>query len=216
MTITVHVEENPSIRLTDQRFEARPPDELSFRVEGNLTLSGTLLETFEGTALNPVSLGVAVDGSPDSRTVDIDLADETTLRLEAVDVGIATPDGDAVPTEPDDVVSDAEAGDVVPDAELAGDVATEAPDADASPAALSFTVDGSISAVPHSAVTAFADGSPRLVSLTFAVDDALRGDVGAGADVLAELSFFGYTVTVRRDGSIVVGAHENSTGKGLP
>ncbi|WP_224449245.1 hypothetical protein [Haloprofundus salilacus] len=206
MTITVHVAENPNVRLTDQRFEARPPGELSFRVEGNLTLTGALLRAFEGTTLDPVSLGVAVDGSRDSETVDIDLRDEATLRLEGVDVGIATPDADAMPTEPDDVS---------PDAELVGDVAAETPDADASPAALSFTVEGSMTAVPDSVVRALADGPPRLASLTFAVDDAVRGDGGAGDDVLAELAFLGYTVTVRRDGSIVVGAHEKSTGKGL-
>lgn len=186
MSHTVQIDENDSVRITDADIEACPPDRLAFEVEGTLTLTETLLATFEGATLNPTQVTVTVD---ESRSIAVDLTDEASLRLESLDVGVAPPDVD-------DLVPNSDTLSAIAD----GDTATEVPE----PEVLAFTVEGVIRDVPSEVVGAVAAGDPALESLTFAIDTA-RTDGGAESEVVLELALFGYGIVVRRNGLITIG-----------
>lgn len=186
MSLTLQLTDTDSVQLTDERIERRSPGRIEFAVEGTLSVTEALLATFEGATLNPARVTIAVD---ESRTVDIDLTDEASLRLETVDVGIATPDADDLLPESDPISAVAN-----------GDPAPAAP----SPDVLAFTVEGEIRGVPAETVEAVAAGDPEIVSLTFTVDDA-RTDGGSKPDVILELALFGYGIVVRRNGRTTIG-----------
>ncbi|WP_436344571.1 hypothetical protein [Natronorubrum sp. FCH18a] len=186
MSITLTVNDTDSVQLTDERVVRQSPDRIGFAVEGTLSVTEALLAAFEGATLNPARVTIAVD---ESRTVDIDLTDEASLRLETIDVGIATPDAD----------------DLVPESDPISAVANDDPASAApTPDVLAFTVEGVIRGVPAETVEAVAAGDPEFVSLTFTVDDA-RTDGGSKPDVVLELALFGYGIVVRRNGRISIG-----------
>lgn len=198
MSLTVEIAENRGIRVTEDCIETQPPDRLAFTVEGAITMTEQVLGEFAGTTLNPSRVAVSVD---ESRTVDIDLDDEASLRLSSIDVGVETPDSDDISRGIDTLRESA-----TDPAELA----------DAKPAALAFTVEGTISDVPEETLETVAEGEPEIATVTFAVEDPVRGDGGPNDDALLELTLFGYGLAVRRDGSIVVGNRGRSSGIGIP
>ncbi|QSW99560.1 hypothetical protein [Haloterrigena alkaliphila] len=188
MSVTIDLDDTESIQLTETDVERRPPDRLEFAVEGSLTVTPDLLANFEGATLDPVQVTVS---SGDADPVAIDLTDAATLRLETVDVGVATPDGEDV-------------------AEGLGAVASTATgnggSVDSPPGVISFSVDGVLRDVPTATLEAVGNDAPELESLTFAVEESLRSDGGSDDDnVVFELTLLGYGIVVRRDGSIVVG-----------
>lgn len=198
MSNTVRFDDAESIRLSDVTVETRRSDGLEFTVQGSLRVTETLLGEFEGTTLNPVR--VTVSGG-DADPVTLDLTGPATLRLEAVDVGVATPDREDLADGIDALRPSADGG--------PGSV-------DSRPDVLSFTVEGEIRDVPSETFAALPEGVSDLESLTFAVDESARSDGGRGDDVLLELSLLGYGIVVRRDGSIVVGNAGSLAGIGLP
>lgn len=181
MSLTVHVDENPSIRLTGQVVETHPPDRVEFAAEGVIRMTETLLSEFEGRSLVPVGVVFEVD---DSRTVETDLAGEASLRIETVDVGVETPDADDLSPGMETVSS-------ATDDEPAGSIA--------------FTVEGVISSVPPETLDRIAGGASTLKSVTFAVEDAVRSDGGSGGDVVFEFGVLGRRVVVHRNGTVDVG-----------
>ncbi|AGB31328.1 hypothetical protein C488_00829 [Natrinema pellirubrum DSM 15624] len=197
MSVTVRLADAESIRLTANAVETVPPDRLEFTLRGRLTMTEALLAQFEGATLNPVRIAVSADGDP----VEIDLTASAALRLEDVDVGVATPD-------PDDITDGVDA--LRPSA-------NDDPDgADVRPDVLAFTVEGAIRDVPPATLAAIVDDAPGIESATFAVEEPLRSDGGEANDVVFELTLFGYGIVVRRDGTIVVGSSEGLTGIDLP
>ncbi|WP_235920697.1 hypothetical protein [Natronorubrum halalkaliphilum] len=153
MSVTLQLTDTDSIHLTDERIERRSPGHIEFAVAGTLSLTEAVLAAFEGATLNPAQATIAID---EGRTVDIDLTDEASLRLETIDVGIASPD-------PDDLVPESDPISAVAD----DDPASAAP----SPDVLAFTVEGVIRGVSTEAIEAVAAGDPEFASLTFTVDD---------------------------------------------
>ncbi|WP_222918483.1 hypothetical protein [Natrinema sp. SYSU A 869] len=186
MTVTITLDENENIDLTDTDIENRAPDRLAVTIEGQLTVTDALLAEFEGAALDPVRITVAVE---DAEPIAIDLMGPASLRLENVDVGVATPDEDAIGDGLDALES------------VAGDSSESS---DTRPDVIAFTVDGVIRDVPATTIEAIAGGDPTLESLTFAVEESLESDGGSGSDVLFELALLGYGIVVHRDGTIVV------------
>lgn len=190
MSPTVHIDRNPSVTVTDEVLEPRPPDRIAFEAEGVIKLSEALLGEFEGSSLQPVRVDVAVDSS---RTVTIDLSEEGSLRLESVDVGVATPGADDVRRGIDTVRS------------LGTDGAgAEDESGDAAAGAVAFTVEGSIRDLSEETVRSVVGESPTLASVTFSVAESARTDGGTPSDVLLEVGLLGYGVVVRRDGTIEV------------
>lgn len=188
MTHTVDLTGNENVTLTDGTVERRPPERLEFSVEGRLSVTDALLAQFEGATLDPVAVTVSSD---DSGTATIDLTGPATLRLENVDVGVATVDSNDVADGVSALRSTADSG-------------SEA--VDSPPDVLAFTVDGEIRSIPPTTFEAIEDDAPRLESLTFAAEDTVRSDGGSGDGVVLEFTLFGYGIVVRRDGSIVVGS----------
>ena len=186
MSVTIDLDDNECIRLTDIGVRRRAPDQLEFSVEGNLTVTDALLAEFKGATLDPVGITVSAE---DVAPIAIDLTDSASLRLENVDVGVATPDRDDIAAGIDTVRPSTDGG--------------PAP-VDSPPDVLSFTVDGVVRDVSPGALEPIADEAPRLESLTFAVDESLRSDGGRGSDVVCDLTLFGFGVVVHRDGRIVV------------
>ncbi len=187
MSNTVRFDDVESVRLSDVTVEMRPPDRLEFTAEGHLRVTETLLGKFAGATLNPVRVTVSGD---DADSVAIDLTGPAALRLEAVDVGVATPDREDLADGIDALRPSAAGG---PDS------------ADPRPDVLSFTVEGTVRDVPSETFAALPEGALHLESLTFAVDESTRSDGGRADDVLLELSLLGYGIVVRRDGSTVIG-----------
>ncbi|ADB61276.1 hypothetical protein Htur_2398 [Haloterrigena turkmenica DSM 5511] len=187
MRNTVRFDDAESIRLSDVIVETRSPDGIEFTAEGHLSVTEALLAEFEGTTLNPVRVTVSGD---ETGSVAIDLSGPATLRLETVDVGVATPDREDLADGIDALRSSANDG---------------SDSVDSRPDVLSFTVEGEIRNVPSETLSAISEDVSGLESLTFAVSESARSDGGGGDDVVLELSLLGYGIVVRRDGSIVVG-----------
>ena len=120
-------------------------------------------------------------------TVEVDLAGDAILDLATVDVGVETPGVEEV-----------------------------ASGLDQPPGRVSFALEGTISGLPTMAVETIVTGSPRIESVTFAVDDPVRGDGGAPGDPLLEVVLLGFTVVVRRNGAIEVSRGTGREDVGLP
>ncbi|MFC4543422.1 hypothetical protein ACFO5R_15940 [Halosolutus amylolyticus] len=188
MSVTLQFDDTENVRLTEATVETRSADRIEFVVAGSLTITDALLGQFEGATLDPVRVTVSADGTD---AVPIDLTDRASLRLDAVDVGVATPDGADVAAGIDALSPTTDGG----------------PDSlDSPPDVLSFTVHGEIRDVPTETIETIAGDSPTVESLTFAVEKSVRSDGGSGTDVIFELDLLGYGIIVRRDGSIVVGS----------
>lgn len=196
MGVTVNLDENRSIRVTEDAVETQPPDTITFVATGTVAMTEALLVTFEGTTLNPTRVSISVD---DSRTVDVDLSNGASLRLDTVDVGVETPDSD----------------DLAPDADSIASAADDGPDlADSTPGAIAFTVEGVIRSVSEETLASISSGFPALEALTFAVEDSVVSDGGSDDDVIFEFTVLGFGITVRRSGTIDVGMRENPVGLG--
>lgn len=196
MSHTVNLAEDPSVDLTEETVDPRPPDRIGFAAEGVIRMSEGLLQRFEGQSLDPV--GVEFSLGP-SRAVEVDLDEEASLRLESIDVGVGGLDAD-------DLASGVER--VRPSGD--GGRPTEGPTG-----AIAFTVEGTIHDVPETTVAAIADESPGLASVTFGVEESARADGGSPSDVLLEVGLFGYGVVVRRDGTIEVSSRGAASGVDL-
>lgn len=194
---TVHLGDHPSVDVTDQVVDPRPPDRIEFATEGVIRMTASLLGEFEGSTLNPVRVGIAVGPS---RTVEIDLDEEASLRLASVDVGVETPDADDLSNAMDAFSSSGDDG-----ADSSG----------ASRGAIAFTVEGSIRDLSEETLRTIADESPTLESITFSVGESVESDGGSPSEVLLEVSLFGYGIVVRRNGTIEVGANGAATDVGL-
>ncbi|SFG83781.1 hypothetical protein SAMN04488063_3049 [Halopelagius inordinatus] len=190
MSFTVHLDENESVRLTDEIFDVRPPDRVAFAVRGTITMTEELLGSFAGATLNPARVDISTG---ESDAVGIDLAERSSLRLETVDVGVETPDTD----------------DLSPGMDALGSSSENDAD-DTRPGAIAFTVEGAISDVPEATLESLSEGSPTLAALTFAVETPVRSDGGASDDPVFRFSLFGYGIVVHRDGVVEIG-----TGGGL-
>lgn len=184
MSPTVNIDENPSVTVTESVVDPHPPDRLGFLAEGVIRPTRALLGRFEGSSLTPVRVDFAVDGS---ETVAVDLEDESSLRLESIDVGVETPDVADVTDVIDSATGDGEGS------------------SDESSGAIAFTVEGTIRDLSEEQVAAIADGSPTLASVTFSVSEAVETDGGSPTDVLLEVGLFGSGVIVRRDGTVEIG-----------
>lgn len=197
MSITVEIADDQRIRVAGDAVETHPPDQFAFAVEGVLSMTEQLVGQFEGATLKPARMTLSVDGD---RTVEIDLTDEASLRLSSVDVGVETPDSD-------DITEGVET--------LKSSVTDPSTLTDVNPAALAFTVEGSVLDVPEETLEILESGDVTLESLSFAVDDGVRSDGGSADDVVFEVTLLGYGITVRRDGAIVVGARDDLAGLDL-
>lgn len=190
MSTTVHIPENPSVTLTEEFVDPRPPDRLGFLTEGVIRPTRGLLADFEGSSMRPVRVDVAVDGS---RTVTVDLEEEASLRLESIDIGVETADLPGVD-----------------DADGAGAMDSVLTDGDdrsaASAGAIAFTVEGTIRDLPRETLEDLEGDSLELESVTFSVSETVETDGGSPLDVLLEVSLFDYGVVVRRNGTIEVRA----------
>lgn len=186
MSITVDIADDQRIRVAGDALETDPPDELTFAVEGALSMTEQLVGQFEGATLRPSRMTLSVD---DERTVEIDLTDEASLRLSSVDVGIEVPDSD-------DTSEGVET--------LKSSVTDPSALTDVNPAALAFTVEGSVMDVPEETFEILESSDVTLESLSFAVDEGVRTDGGSADDVVFEVTLLRYGITVRRDGTIVV------------
>lgn len=198
MSVTIHLAGNQSARLSDQRIETQPPDRIEFVAEGILRTTEEVLGEFEGMAMKPERVDISVDGS---RTVTVDLAEEASLRLAEVDVGVETPDADDISAGLDSLNPTTDDG-------------TESPDMN--PGALAFTVEGAILTVPEETIEQLSEGSPTLESITFAVDNAIKSDGGSNTDVLLEFTLLGYGIVIHRNGTIEIQTHGDTTDIGLP
>lgn len=185
MSVTVHLDENESVSLTDEVVDVRPPDRIAFAVRGTLTMTEELLGSFAGATLNPVRLDVSTGGGG---RVEVDLAERSELRLETVDVGVETPDTD----------------DLSPGMDALGSSSDEE-EADTRPGAIAFTVEGAVLDVPAETLESLSEGSPTLSALTFAVESPVRSDGGAPDDPIFQFSLLGYGIVVRRNGVIEIG-----------
>ncbi|RKD95463.1 hypothetical protein [Halopiger aswanensis] len=200
MSITVNVDENQNIRVTEQLVGTAPPSQVEFAAEGTITMTSELLERFEGTSLQPAEIELAV---ADAETVAVDLSETASLRLETVDVGIETPD----------------TGDLSPGMDtLQSSTDDDSETSDTEPGAIAFTVEGAITDVPAETLESLTDASsePTLATITFAVEEPTRSDGGSGTDVLLEIDLLGYGITVYRDGRIDIGTGDLRDDLGLP
>ena len=193
MSITIDIEENPDVRVSEEVIDANPPDRIRFTAEGMISITEPLLGEFAGASLRPVRVDVSLD---DARTVETDLEERASLRLDTVDVGVETPDSDDISRGMSSLSPST-------------DEATES--TDPSPGVIAFTVEGTIEDVPAASFEPIADGSPTLKSITFAVGKSPRTDGGSDDDAVFEFTLLGYGIVVRRDGTIEIG-----TGIGIP
>lgn len=197
MSPTVHIDRNPSVAVTDEVVEARPPDRIAFEAEGVIRPSESLLARFEGSSLRPVRVELSLG---EGETVPVDLAEPGALRLESVDVGVATPDADGVRRGIDTIRSSGGIG----DGDGGGDESGGRGAADAPTGAIAFTVEGTVRDLPPETVESVVGESPTLASVTFSVAESARADGGSPSDVLLEVGLLGYGVVVRRDGTVEV------------
>lgn len=198
MGFTVNITENQSIQVTEQLVDTKPPDRVAFAVEGVISMTEELLGEFSGSSLKPIEIDVSV---AESRTVEIDLSDQASLRLDTVDIGVETPGTDDLSPGMETVNSSADDGDS---------------SSDTRPGAIAFTVEGAINDVPDGEFESITGASPELETITFAVGESVRGDGGSGADVVVEIALLGYGVTVHRNGTIDIGMDGGTIDVGLP
>lgn len=194
MSTTVHIDEDPSVTVSESIVDPHPPDSVGFLIEGVIKPSPALLSRFEGSSLTPVRVDVTVD---DGRTVAVDLDEEATLSLESVDVGVET-------------IGVAEGVDAIDSALGDGDGSPDEPSG-----AIAFTVEGTIRDLPAETLADLEGESPTLESVTFSVAEAVETDGGSPLDVLLQVELFGYGVVVRRNGSIEVRSGGGSSGLDL-
>lgn len=195
MSVTIGLVADSRVRLDDVEVTTRSEAAVAFRVEGTLRLTETLLSQFAGQQLKPDAVAFSVD---DAQIVEVALDDETSLRLETVDVGVGTPDQDAVPTDAEDARS------------LASD-ARESPDS--TPNALAFTVAGVVENVAAEDLTALSADEVVPASITLSVDETPETDGGSPDDGLFQLRVLGYEIAIWEDGTVVVGRRsDDSTG----
>lgn len=192
MSVTIDIEENQDVRVTEEVIDANPPDGIAFAAEGVVTVTKSLLDDFAGASLQPVRVAFSVDGS---RTVETDLEGAPSLRLDTVDIGVETPDTGDLSPGTDSIETATEA---------------ESDSTDAPPGAIAFTVEGAIRDVSATSCERIATGSPTLESITFAVGASARSD-GGSDDAALEVTLLGYGIVVHRDGTIEV-----ETGVGMP
>ena len=185
MSITVRLDGNESIQVREFSVEGRPPETIAFDTEGTISLTEDMLAAFAGSTLDPSRIELRTD---DDRIVSIDLEDDPSLRLETVDVGIATADGDVPSLDADSIRS------------TAGTLAEGTDSFDV----LSFTVEGDIEGVTEETFEILSTHSAAPEAIEFSVDDAIRSDGGDESDVLLEIALFGFAIVVRRDGVISV------------
>lgn len=196
MHVTVVPDESRSVRVSDETVRIRPPDRIAFEARGTIRVTEGLLAEFAGASLKPVRIDVSTGDSP---PVEIDLEGPASLRLDTVDVGVEFPDAD--------------------DLSAGVDAVRSSGDDDSSgthPGAVAFTVEGTIRDVPEGTLALLSEGTPTLESVTFAVEDPVRGDGGSGDDALVEITLFGYGVVVRRNGVVEIGIAGNVPDVGLP
>lgn len=186
MTLTVDVAGDSNVRLTDEVVAALPSGTIEFAVEGTLSVAPDRLAAFEGRRLRPVAVGLSVADD----VVTVDLSGDAALRLDAIDVGVETPDRADLPSATDpDALADGVAG---------------AADRDAG--VVAFTVEGTVAGVDPATVETLEGESPGVASVTFTVDEVPATDGGSGDDVLAEVALLGFGVVIRRDGTITIAA----------
>lgn len=198
MSVTIHLDEHQSTRVSDQRIETRPPDRIEFVAEGIITMTEELLGEFEGMALKPVQVDMSVD---ESQTVTVDLTEEALLRLEEMDVGVETPDADDISPG-------------IGSLDPTTDDSIESPDI--TPGAIAFTVEGAILNVPEETFEPLSESSPTLQSITLAADEAIQSDGGSNNDILSEFTLLGYGIVIHRNGIIEIGTRGDVTDIGLP
>lgn len=186
MSLTVYLDENQQLHVTDQLVEAVSPDQVDFRIEGTLSMTEELLSAFEGSSLKPTAVDILANGS---QSVEIDLAGEASLWLEDVDVGVETPDAD-------DISSNLDLSRSVTD--------TDDESGHSRPGAIAFTVEGTVQDVPAEKLEPITDATLEVTTVQFTVEDPARTDGGSGASVVLDLSILGYGITIYRNGSIDV------------
>lgn len=196
MSVTVDLDENESVLVSDQYFEVQPPDRVDFVAEGIITMTKELLGKFEGTALKPAELVISTG---DSRTVTVDLTGDALLQLQEIDVGVETPDADGISPGRDSLTQATEAARTA--SQNAGSIA--------------FTIEGAIQDVPEETFERLSEGPLTLERVTFAVADAVRSDGGADTSLL-EFSLLGFSIVVHSDGLIEIGTRGGVRDVGLP
>lgn len=196
MNVTVQVDENEAIRVTEEIIETQPPDTITFAASGTATMTEEVLGTYEGTSLSPTRVAISVDGS---RSVDVELSKEASLRLETVDVGVETPNAD----------------DLMPNSDSFSAVTDDSPDlGHSAPGAIAFTVEGIIRGVPEGTIDSISGRASEIEAVTFAVEPSARSDGGLGDDVVVEFTLLGFGISIRRDGTIDVETSGGPTGIG--
>lgn len=198
MGLTLRLDEQESARVSEESIGTHPPDQVEFVAEGLLTVTEELLGEFEGTTLKPTRVALAV-GESDSVTVD--LTAEPSLRLEEVDVGVATPD-----------TADLSAG--VDSLDPRTDERAETPDLN--PGAVAFTVEGSILNLPEATFKRLSEGEMSLQSITFALEETAKSDGGSNDTVLVEVTLIGFGIVIYRNGIIEIGTPDGATDIELP
>lgn len=205
MGITIIIEEHPDVRLTDEHVEATQKKQVEFTIEGIIKMSETLLSRFAGKALQPSQLELATD-SP--QTVEIDF-EEAQLQLEAVDVGVGTPELGSVSSG---LAEHSSGTDTLPfsNDDGTGETGEGTGETDDETGALAFTVEGVIRDVSEQVCESVAQGSTSVKSITFDVEESVQTDGGSENDPLFEFTLFGYGLTIRQDGTLIV-----DTGNGI-
>lgn len=186
MALTVNVHESPEIRVTNQRIDPDPPSQVDFTVKGTLSVTEALLDEFKGSSLRPTQVTLSAEGS---QSVEIDLVGNTSLWLDAVDVGVETPNSDDLRSGLESARHSSENG-----IELS----------DSRPGSIAFTVEGAIQDVSGKTLDSVIHESLELESVQFAVDDRVRPD--GGPDTVLEAHLLGYGVTIYRNGNIEIGS----------
>ena len=198
MSLTIELVGDSRVRLDDVEVTARSEADLAFRVEGTLRLTQALLSEFAGRRLTPDTVAFSVD---DAEVVEVALEDGTSLRLETVDVGVETPDGEL---DGDVVTADTDA--VSPDPADARSLASDVAKSLAStPSALAFTVEGVVENVAADDFEALSADEVVPASVTFSVDETPETDGGAPDDALFELHVFGFEIAIWENGTILLG-----------
>ena len=192
VSVTIELLADSRIRSDDAEVTTRSDAAVAFEVEGTLRLTEALLSQFAGRQLAPTAVAFSVD---DAQIVEVALDDETNLRLETVDVGVGTPDEDAIPTDAEDARS------------LASDARESS---DPAPSALAFTVAGVVENVPEEDLAALSADEVVPASVTFSVDETPETDGGAPDDGPFRLRLLGCEIAIREDGTIVVGRRDDS------
>ena len=185
MSVTVRLDGNERIQVREFSVEGRPPDTIAFSAEGTISLTEEMLGAVAGSTFDPSRIELQTD---DDRSVSIAFDDESSLRLETVDVRIAAAEG-VVPSLDADSISS-----------TAGSLAEGTDSFDV----LSFTIEGEIEGVTKETFETLSKHSVAPTAIELTVDDANRTNGGDASDVLLEIGLFGFAVVVRRDGVIAV------------